>query len=99
MTVFLIQNLTFFTDEAWFHLRQHISARNSRYWSSANTRQTFEVLLCDPKIGVLCAITAAWIVRPIFNIINSERFPFCNTLKAIRIPIGWLLAKRMVVQW
>jgi hypothetical protein len=29
----------------------------------------------------------------------SVQFPFCNTLKAIRIPIKWLLAKRMVVQW
>jgi hypothetical protein len=26
------------------------------------------------------------------------RFPFCNTLKATRIPISWLLSKRMVVQ-
>jgi hypothetical protein len=30
---------------------------------------------------------------------NSVQFPFCNTLKAIWIPINWLIAKRMVVQW
>jgi hypothetical protein len=29
----------------------------------------------------------------------SVWFPFCNTLKEIRIPIRWLLAKRIVVQW
>jgi hypothetical protein len=36
--------LTFFTDEAWFHLSGYINAQNNRYWSSINPRQTFEVL-------------------------------------------------------
>jgi hypothetical protein len=35
--------LTFFTDEAWFHLSGYISAQNNRYCSSINPRQTFEV--------------------------------------------------------
>jgi hypothetical protein len=44
--------LTFFTDEAWFHLSGHINAQNNRYWSSINPKQTFEVPLHDQKIGV-----------------------------------------------
>jgi hypothetical protein len=58
--------LTFFTDEAWFHLSGYISAQNSRYWSSINPRQMFEVPLRDQKIGMCCAITASRIVGPIF---------------------------------
>jgi hypothetical protein len=58
--------LTFFTDEAWFHLSWYINAQNNRYWSSINPRQTFEVPLHDQKIGVWCAITASRIVGPIF---------------------------------
>jgi hypothetical protein len=62
----LYPKLTFFTDEAWFHLSGYISAQNNRYWSSINLKQTFEVPLCDQKIGVWCAITALQIVGPIF---------------------------------
>jgi hypothetical protein len=58
--------LTFFTDEAWFHLSGYINVQNNRYWSSINPRQTFEVPLHDQKIGVWCVITASRIVGPIF---------------------------------
>jgi hypothetical protein len=66
--------LSFFTVEAWFHLSGYINAQNNRYWSSINSKQTFEVSLHDQKIGVWSAITASRIVRPIFfeNTINSE---------------------------
>jgi hypothetical protein len=50
--------VTFFTDEACFHLSGYINAQNNRYWSSINLRQTFEVPLHNQKIGVWCAITA-----------------------------------------
>jgi hypothetical protein len=68
--------LTFFTDEAWFHLNGYINAQNNRYWSSINPRQTFEVPLPDQKTGVWCAITASRIVGPIFfkNTFNSEQY-------------------------
>jgi hypothetical protein len=58
--------LTFFTDEAWFHLSGYINAQNNGYWSSIKPKQTFEVPLHDQKIGVWCAITASRIVGPIF---------------------------------
>jgi hypothetical protein len=53
MTVFFFyQKLTFFTDEAWFHLSGYFSAKNNWYWSSINQRQTCEVPLHDQKIGM-----------------------------------------------
>jgi hypothetical protein len=68
--------LTFFIDDALFHLSGYINAQNNGYWSSINPRQMFEVPLHDQKIGVWCAITASRIVGPIFfeNAINSERY-------------------------
>jgi hypothetical protein len=71
---FLDPKLTFFTDEAWFHLSGYIYAQSNRYLSSINPRQMLEVPLHDQKIGVWCAITASRIVGPIFfeNTINSE---------------------------
>jgi hypothetical protein len=50
--------LTFFTDEAWFHLSGYINAQNNRYWSSINPRQCFEAPIHDQKIGVWYAITS-----------------------------------------
>jgi hypothetical protein len=58
--------VTLVTDEAWFHLIGYVSAQNSRYWSSTNSRQTSKVPLHNQEIGVWCEITAAQTVRPIF---------------------------------
>jgi hypothetical protein len=44
--------LTFFSDEAWFHLQGYISMQNNRYWSSPNPHLTHEVLLHPVKVGV-----------------------------------------------
>jgi hypothetical protein len=61
--------LTFFSDEAWFHLKGYIDTQNNRYWSSQNPHLTHEVLLHPVKIGVWCAVNAR-IVEPV----NSERY-------------------------
>jgi hypothetical protein len=58
--------LTFFTDEAWFHLSGYINAQNNRCWSSINPKQTFKVPLHDQKIGAWRAITASLIAGSIF---------------------------------
>jgi hypothetical protein len=60
-----LQNLTFFTDEAWFPLNGHIIAKNNKYGSSINPRQAFEALLPN-QIRVWCAITASKIMDPYF---------------------------------
>jgi hypothetical protein len=45
VTVFLQSvrdpELTFFTDETWFHLSDYINAQNNRYWSSINLKTLF----------------------------------------------------------
>jgi hypothetical protein len=47
--------LTFFSDEARFHLQGYINMQNNRYWSSQNPHLTHEVLLHPVKFvsGVL----------------------------------------------
>jgi hypothetical protein len=37
------QQLTLFSDEAWFHLRGYIITQNNRYWTSQNPHLTHEV--------------------------------------------------------
>jgi hypothetical protein len=57
--------LTFFSDETWFHLQGYISTQNNRYWSSQNPHLTHEVQLHPVKVGVWCAVSAR-IVGPMF---------------------------------
>jgi hypothetical protein len=51
-------HLTFFPDEAWFHLREYINMQNNHYWSSQNPHLTHEVPLHLVKVGVWCAVNA-----------------------------------------
>lgn len=59
------QKLTFFTDEAWFHLSGYVNDQNNKYWSSINLIHTFEVPFHNHKICEWCAITATQIAEPI----------------------------------
>jgi purine-cytosine permease-like protein len=62
----LYQKLIFFIDKAWSILT-FISIQN-KYWNSKPVNQRdFEVPPHDLNITVLCAITAALIVGPIFK--------------------------------
>ncbi|KAJ4444607.1 hypothetical protein ANN_06403 [Periplaneta americana] len=47
--------LTFFTDEAWFHLYGHISTQNNRYWATKNPHIIHEVPHHAAKVRVWCA--------------------------------------------
>jgi hypothetical protein len=61
-------NVTFFPDEAWFHLQGYINTQNNHYWSSQNPHLTHKVLLHPMKVGVWCAVSARRIVGPMsFN--------------------------------
>jgi hypothetical protein len=87
--------LTFFTDEAWFHLSEYINAQNNRYWSSINQRQTFEV----PRHDQWCVFTASRTVGPILfeNTINSEWFvtdilrPFFDSITEEQKTYGYFM--------
>ncbi|KAJ4444661.1 hypothetical protein ANN_06458 [Periplaneta americana] len=48
--------LTFFTDEAWFHLHGHVSTHNNRYWATENPHIIHEVPHHAANVGVWCAV-------------------------------------------
>jgi hypothetical protein len=46
--------LTFFSNEAWFHLQGYINMQNNHYWSSQNPHLTHKAPLHPVKVGVWC---------------------------------------------
>jgi hypothetical protein len=68
--------LTFFSDEVWFHLQGYINIQNNPYWSSQNPHLTQDILLHPVSVGVWCTISAIRIVGPKFfnEIINCKRY-------------------------
>jgi hypothetical protein len=58
--------LTFFSDEAWFHVLGYINTQNNRYWSSLNPHLTHEVPLHPVNVGVWCAVSTRSMVVPVF---------------------------------
>jgi hypothetical protein len=68
-----ILDVTFFTDEAWFHLSEYVNSQNIRLWSSENPHEFKEMALHDQQVGVWCAISRMLIIGPIF---------FNHTIKA-----------------
>jgi hypothetical protein len=68
--------LTFFPDEAWFHLQGYINMQNNCYRSSQSPYLTHKVLLHPVKVGVWYAVSARRIVVPMFfnKTINCERY-------------------------
>jgi hypothetical protein len=71
-----ILDVTFFTDEAWFHLSGYVNSQNNRLWSNENPHEFHQVPLHDQKVGVWCAISRMRIIGPIFfnGIINAELY-------------------------
>jgi hypothetical protein len=43
--------LTFISDEAWFHLQGYLNTQNKQYWSSQNPHLTHEVPLHPVTVG------------------------------------------------
>jgi hypothetical protein len=68
--------LTFFSDEAWFHMQGYINTQNNCYWSSQNSHLTHEAPLHLVKVGVWCALSARRVMGPVFfnETINCERY-------------------------
>ena len=61
-----VLDVTFFTDEAWFHLLGYVNSQNSRLWSFYNSHSLHETPLHDKKVGVWVVISRCRIVGPIF---------------------------------
>ena len=75
-----ILDVTFFTDEAWFHLSGYINSQNSHLWSSENPNSVHESPLHSEKVGVWVAISRQRIIGPIFfsETVTAERY--CNQI-------------------
>lgn len=71
-----ILDLTFFSDEAWFHLSGYINSQNYRTWATENPHTFVETALHPQKIGVWIAMSRRRIIGPIFfnENINAERY-------------------------
>jgi hypothetical protein len=91
-----ILDITFFTDEAWFHLLGYVNTQNSRLWSSENPYAVHEKPMHDQKLGVWVAISRGRIVGPLFfeEIVNSNRY--CSMLYEF---IGLLGEDEITYSW
>lgn len=59
-------NITFYSDEAWFHLSGYVNSQNMRMWSAVNPHFNIEAPLHPQKIGVWAAISRQRIIGPYF---------------------------------
>ncbi|BFZ07560.1 hypothetical protein BsWGS_10599 [Bradybaena similaris] len=92
-----ILDVTFFSDEAWFHLSGYVNSQNNRIWSSFNPNAFYAAPVHDAKIGVWCAVSRRRIIGPIFfnNTINAHRYvteilePFLEQLNEREIEEAW----------
>lgn len=69
-------DITFFSDEAWFHLSGYVNSQNFRIWSAENPHVFHETQLHPIKIGVWIAMSRRRIVGPIFfeETITARRY-------------------------
>jgi hypothetical protein len=69
-------DLTFFTDETWFHLSGYINKQNMRIWSAENPHEFVETPLHPKKIGIWLAVSRRRIFGPVFyeGTINADRY-------------------------
>lgn len=71
-----VLDLTFFSDEAWFHVSGYINAQNFRMWSADNPHFFRETPLHPLKVGVWLAVSRRRIIGPIFfdGNITAQRY-------------------------
>jgi hypothetical protein len=85
-----IQDVIYFTDEAWFHLSSYVNNQNSHTWSVTNLDQIKGTPRDAQKVGVSCVIS--W--NPITgDTINSEcyceviLYTFTGHLVKMKLPV------------
>jgi hypothetical protein len=69
-------DLTFYTDEAWFHLTGFINSQTMRMWSADNPHFFRETPLHPLKIGVWVGMSRRRLIGPIFfeDSVTAERY-------------------------
>ena len=61
-----VMDITWFTDEAWFHQTGYVNSQNSKTWATENPHGIHESPLHSKKVGVWCAKSGQRIIGPIF---------------------------------
>lgn len=91
-----ILNISFFSDEAWFHLTGYINAQNYRIWSAENPHEFRETQLHPVKVGVWLAMSRQRMIGPIFfeETITAQRYQqilelFIGELQANELQTGY----------
>ena len=91
-----ILKVTWFTDEAWFHLSGYVNSQNTRVWASENPHVFHESPLHSEKVGVWCAISGERIIGPIFfeETVNTVAYKniftdFVNQLDDMELTQGY----------
>jgi len=91
-----ILDVTFFTDEDWFHLSGYVNTQNTRLWLSENPHALHEKPLHDQKLGVWVAISRRRIVGSLFfkETVNSKHYcsmphDFIGLLEEDEITYSW----------
>jgi hypothetical protein len=71
-----VLDITFMSDETWFHLSRYIHSQNYRTWATENPHNFVESSLHPQKIGVWVAMSRRRIIGPIFfnETITAERY-------------------------
>jgi hypothetical protein len=71
-----VLDITFMSDETWFHLFGYIHSQNYRTWATKNPHNFVESNLHPQKIGVWVAMSRRRIIGPIFfnETITAERY-------------------------
>jgi hypothetical protein len=91
-----ILTMTWFIDEAWFHLSGYVNSQNTRIWASENPHAFNEAPLHPQKVGVWCAISTQKVIGPIFfeQTVNTDVYKdifmaFVDQLDSIELMQGY----------
>lgn len=90
-------DISFFSDEAWFHLSGYVNSQNYRIWNAENPHVYRETPMHPIKIGVWIAMSRRRIIGPIFfqDNINAANYrehilePFIQQLHDDEIQYGY----------
>jgi hypothetical protein len=69
-----VLNVTWFSNEAHFHLDGYVNNQNVRFWASGNSGRTVANRLHPERVTVWCALLSVGIFWPVFidGVISSE---------------------------
>ena len=80
-TILIIYLISFFSDEAHFHLHGGVNRHNFRYWSDSNPGWYSEHPVYSPRITVWAALGENGLIGPVFFYGNVTGASYLNVLE------------------